>query len=105
MASCEMSSSQAVSDSGVKKATTTVVTDQNGYTSEQKNIIERYKRDNLPGSIKHLYVISDASGQVLIYSTVKGKVTSSGKRLTPLTVEYNNATGATNYVNIVIADM
>lgn len=50
--------------------------------------------DNEPGSIKHLYVISAYSGQVLIYSTVKGKVTSSGKRLNPYSVsvtsgEYN----------------
>ena len=54
------------------------------------------------GAIKHLYVISDISGQVLIYSTVKGKVTSSGKRLTPQTViGWNNSTeGETNYVTI-----
>ncbi|HLC98921.1 MAG TPA: hypothetical protein VJC00_02840 [Candidatus Nanoarchaeia archaeon] len=39
--------------------------------------------DNQPGSIKHLYIISAYSGQVIIYSTVMGKVTSSGKRLTP----------------------
>jgi hypothetical protein len=33
-----------------------------------------------------LYVISAYSGQALIYSTVRGKVTSSGKRLTPTSV-------------------
>jgi hypothetical protein len=54
-----------------------------GRTVEQRNIVERLKMDNVPGSIKHLYVISAYSGQVLIYSTVRGKVTSSGKRLTP----------------------
>lgn len=42
--------------------------------------------DNKPGSVKHLYVISAYSGQVIVYSTVRGKVTSSGKRLTPTTV-------------------
>ena len=32
------------------------------------------------------YIISAYSGQTLIYSTVKGKVTSSGKRLSPTSV-------------------
>lgn len=74
------------SSSGVSKATAKVTTDLNGHTTEQNNVLERYKRDNLPGSIKHLYIISAYSGQVILYSTVKGKVTSSGKRLTPTTV-------------------
>lgn len=74
------------SDSGVTKAEVQVQTDASGLTIEQKNIQERYKRDNTPGSIKHLYIISAYSGQVLIYSTVKGKVTSSGKRLNPTSV-------------------
>lgn len=60
-----------------------VQTGPDGHTIEQSNIRERIKADNTPGAIKHLYVISAYSGQVLIYSTVKGKVTSSGKRLTP----------------------
>ena len=77
---------EPVSDSGVTKTVAKVQTDENGQTIEQKNILERYKRDNIPGSIKHLYIISAYSGQVIIYSTVKGKVTSSGKRLTPSTV-------------------
>lgn len=75
-----------VSTSGISKATTTVKTDLNGKTIEQNNIIGRLAMDNEPGSIKHLYIISAYSGQVLIYSTVKGKVTSSGKRLSPSTV-------------------
>jgi hypothetical protein len=74
------------SSSGVAKATASVQTDLQGHTTEQNNIIARYQEDNKPGSIKHLYVLSAYSGQVLIYSTVKGKVTSSGKRLTPITV-------------------
>lgn len=78
------------SSSGVKKATVQVPTQANGRTMEQNNIAERLKRDNKPGSIKHLYVISAYSGQVLIYSTVKGKVTSAGKRLTPKTVVNSN---------------
>ncbi len=48
--------------------------------------MERIKRDNMPGSIKHLYIISSYSGQVIIYSTVSGKITSGNKRLNPATV-------------------
>lgn len=94
--------SQQKSDSGITKATTAVQTDASGKTIEQENIIERLKRDNEPGSIKHLYIISSYTGDVLQYSTVKGKVTSGGKRLSPKTVNgngYNNA-GVSNMVTI-----
>jgi uncharacterized protein YcfL len=82
----ECSTEQPVSASGVKQATVDVQTQSNGLTIEQINIAERITRDNRPGSIKHLYVISAYSGQILIYSTVAGKVTSSSKRMTPTTV-------------------
>lgn len=61
----------------------TVKTGSDGLTVEQHAVKKRIDMDNQVGAIKHLYVISAASGQVLIYSTVQGKVTSSGKRLTP----------------------
>lgn len=77
------------SDSGVTKAKVLVKTGVDGLTVEQRNIKERILEDNKPGAIKHLYVISAYSGQVIIYSTVRGKVTSGGKRLTPNTVESN----------------
>lgn len=77
---------QPKSSSGVSRATTHVDTNADGKTVEQQNIIDRLKVDNLHGSIKHLYIISAYSGQTLIYSTVKGKVTSSGKRLSPNSV-------------------
>ena len=70
--------------SGVKRAQVNVPVDPSGLTTEQKNIQERLVLDNKPGSTKHLYVISAYSGDVLIYSTVRGKVTSSGKRLSPV---------------------
>lgn len=76
-------SSQTQSSSGVTKATVKVPTGSDGLTTEQRNVGERLVMDNKVGSIKHLYVISAYSGQVIIYSTVRGKVTSSGKRLTP----------------------
>lgn len=74
------------SRSGVNPAEIKIKTGADGLTTEQRNIKERLTEDNKPGSIKHLYVISAYSGQVLIYSTVRGKVTSGGKRLTPTTV-------------------
>lgn len=66
----------------VTKATADVQTNASGRTIEQENVKRRLEEDNKIGSIKHLYVISAYSGQVLMYSTVKGKVTSSSKRLT-----------------------
>ena len=74
------------SASGVEKVTAKVNTGSDGMSVEQRNIVNRLKEDNTPGAIKHLYVISAYSGQVLIYSTVAGKVTSGGKRLTPTIV-------------------
>lgn len=92
-ASCtDGGSFQQHSDSGVTKASTQVQTDANGKTIEQENIIERLNRDNKPGSIKHLYIISSYTGDVLQYSTVKGKVTSGNKRLSPKSV--NNTVGS-----------
>lgn len=91
--SCDIQQqTQQTADSGVKKATVKVKTDINGHSVEQKNIIERTTRDNNIGSIKHLYVISSYTGDVLEYSTVKGKVTSGGKRLSP-----KSLTGAGEY--------
>lgn len=85
-----------VSSSGVHKATVHVQTGSDGLTTEQRAIVDRLKMDNTPGSIKHLYIISAYSGQVLIYSTVRGKVTSSGKRLTPSTVNTTSQGSTTN---------
>lgn len=74
---------QQVSTSGVSKATAQVQVQSNGLTVEQDNIKRRLELENRPGAIKHLYVLSAYSGQAIIYSTVKGKVTSSGKRISP----------------------
>lgn len=75
-----------VAASGVHEIKPEVKTGSDGLTNEQRNIKDRYAMDSLPGSIKHLYIISAYSGDVIIYSTVRGKVTSSGKRLTPTSV-------------------
>lgn len=97
------------SDSGVSKATARVTVGSDGLTVEQRNIAERVKRDNHLGAVKHLYIISPYSGQVLIYSTVVGKVTSGGKRLTPKTISRWDNGAATNqypgfYIKIGSAD-
>lgn len=94
-ASYRVKSNQPQSASGVKEAKVEVKAGSDGLTTEQRNIADRLKEDNKPGAIKHLYVISSYSGQVLIYSTVRGKVTSGGKRLTPTTI--NGSGGDVNY--------
>src|SRR5262245_36935526 len=84
LATAESSERQVpISDSGILQAQAHIATCSDGLTIEQRNIRDRLVIDNKPGAIKHLYVISAYSGQVLIYSTVRGKVTSSGKRLNP----------------------
>ena len=83
---CNDDDAAPVAASGAKQITVEAPKNQRGYTTEQENIARRIVVDNEPGAVKHLYVISAMSGQVLIYSTVKGKVTSSGKRITPTTV-------------------
>lgn len=77
---------QPESASGVKKVSVQVQTNSKGLTMEQQNVADRLLEDNKPGAVKHLYIISTYSGQVIIYSTVRGKVTSGGKRLTPVTI-------------------
>ncbi len=84
LAGCD--SKSPVSASGIKKAEVVVPTGSDGLSIEQRNVRDRLLADNQPGSIKHLYVVSAYSGQTILYSTVRGKVTSSGKRLSPTSV-------------------
>jgi len=89
-----------VADTGVKQAHADISTGNDGMTTEQRNVKKRLEMDNSSGSIKHLYVVSSMSGDVIVYSTVKGKVTSSGKRLTPRTVDAGTeTTGQYNRLN------
>ncbi len=78
---CE--SSDAKTDSGVSKVKTVVKVGADGMTSEQKNIVKFYEVDNKPGAMKHFYCISPMSGQVILYSAINGKVTSSRKTARP----------------------
>lgn len=102
--SCDIDTRPATSDSGVNKATVKVKTDANGNTIEQKNYMERVKRDNDLGAVKHLYVISSYTGDVMEYSTVVGKVTSGGKRLSPKTVIGGSGSSVTAHYNHVTID-
>ncbi len=83
---CNTRSREPIASSGVKPTQVDVPVNAEGITVEQQNIRERLLMDNEVGSIKHLYVISAYSGQTIIYSTVRGKVTSSSKRLSPTAV-------------------
>ncbi len=103
-----------VSASGVSKASVQIPVGTDGLTIEQRNVRDRLVEDNKPGAIKHLYIISAYSGQTIIYSTVKGKVSSSAKRLTPSRVQYSKDTtpngfavdigGHTHYTDEVLGD-
>ena len=101
---CQTSSDSGVtkSNSGVTQAKSEVKVQSNGLTFEQANVKKRAEFENKPGSIKHLYVISPYTGQTLLYSTVKGKVTSSGKRLTPKKVLAANANSGANRKGIKV---
>lgn len=73
----------ARSFSGVKKADVKIAVDPStGLTIEQNTVSKRLLRDNQPGNLLHLYVLNPLTGDVIAYSTVDGKVSSSGKRLT-----------------------
>jgi hypothetical protein len=92
--SCTSEPVQQTSDSGITKATSKIqVNPATGLSAEQWNIEQKNIRDNEAGAIKHLYIISPYSGECILYSTVKGKVTSGSKRLSPKTVTgYNPST-------------
>jgi pullulanase/glycogen debranching enzyme len=80
---CDNSDAVTTARSGVSIASAKVSVQADGTTLEQSNVKHRLEMENTPGAIQHLYILSAYSGQVLLYSTVKGKVTSSGKRLSP----------------------
>lgn len=88
----ELPKSSPKSYSGAEQLTTDVTTAPDGTTVAQRNVARRLYEDNLPGATKEFYVFSSLSGQTLLHATIDGKVTSSGKRLSPLTVvadDYN----------------
>ena len=74
------------STSGAQKVTPTVTLQASGMTVEQENITRRPRTGKPAGLDQASLRDFGHVGDVLLYSTVKGKVTSSGKRLSPYTV-------------------
>jgi len=95
---CDDTNATSNANGQVQQQDVAVKTQANGLTTEQNNVKNRLLEDNKPGAIKHLYVISAYSGQCIMYSTVKGKVTSSGKRLRPTSVLYSDKNWQNGYV-------
>lgn len=58
---------------------------KNGMSLEQYNIEQRLLHDNKVDALKYVYIIGP-NGQITMNFQIAGKVTSSGKRLTPRTV-------------------
>ncbi len=79
---------EAQSVSGARMATVgTLPLDSNGRTAEQANIVQKIQSESTHDKTWYLYIISPYSGKVILRSTTKGKITSSGRRLTPAKVE------------------
>jgi hypothetical protein len=82
------------SQSGLTMQTVSLSPVKDGMSMEQFNIYQRYLHDNKLDALKYVYIIG-SNGQVCMNYQILGKVTSSGKRLTPRTVaayggEYQN---------------
>lgn len=78
------------SASGVEmKLVGEIITDENGDTVEQNSIANKIKVEADPDKMWHIYIISPFDHKIVMYSTAKGKITSSGKRLTPKTLSGN----------------
>lgn len=98
--------SSPTSTSGLTMQHVTLSPVKNGMSLEQYNIAQRYLHDNKVDALKYVYIIGQ-NGQVCMNYQILGKITSSGKRLTPRTVaayggEYQNpgmsiTIGSSNY--------
>lgn len=77
-------------NSGATQVSVQIPTDAEGITVEQRNVARRLLEDNQPGATKEFYSFSPLTGDALFHATVAGKVTSSGKRLSPTTITSTN---------------
>lgn len=66
-----------------------------GNTAEQQNIMDRQKITSDPTKIMWMHLV-DFNGRIYLRTPVRGKVTSSGKRLEPISVAAG-ATGTGGY--------
>ena len=81
---CEKTPSPAKTENvGVQQRIVETPVDMDGETVEQKNVKRRILEDNKVGSIKYLYLLNPTTSECILFSPVKGKVTSGGKRLLP----------------------
>lgn len=78
-------SQPVTSKSGLVMQSVTLGPVKDGMSLEQWNIKQRYIHDNKPDAIKYVYLVGP-NGGVTQHFVISGKVTSSGKRLTPRTV-------------------
>jgi len=88
LAGCTDGSSSNTStnqSNGVSNQNAKVKTDSNGLTAEQENVKKRLEMENQPGAMEYFYAFSP-SDNTYFYATVQGKVSSSGKSLTPTEV-------------------
>lgn len=60
-----------------------IETDKEGHSTEQNSIANKIKVEAEADKIWHVYIISPFDRKIVMKSTAKGKITSSGKRLTP----------------------
>lgn len=71
--------------------------------AEIENIKRRLTLTADPGKLGFILLLNQA-GQPILYEGVKGKVTSSGKRLTPVDYHSTDGAGANNYVRAAASD-
>lgn len=70
--------------SGARMATVGALPlDGQGRTSEQANVAHKIQVEGVHNKTWYVYVISPYTGKIILRSTTVGKVTSSGRRLTP----------------------
>ena len=81
-----MGSVETTSSTGVNRMIASIPKDEHGNTLEQANVATKLTAENRIDGLQYLYLISPFSGEVIYQSVAVGKVTSSGKRLTPKTV-------------------
>lgn len=93
---------EPVSNTGVERASADIEVGIDGMTTEQSNVKARLEMDNDPGAVKYLYVTSAFTGNLVMFSTVQGKVTSSGKRLSPYSVSASGEGGVSYGIRIDI---
>lgn len=83
LAACgDYASTETVQEAEARKSVEAAESLQFSDNTERDNIIRRRKLTANPGQIGFILLLNQA-GQPIMYESVRGKITSSGKRLTP----------------------